>query len=285
MVYLDDIAIYDIDSNYSITSVCPSCEVAPTVSIDSSVYKINVNGSASLEGYNNYLLYYKGDTSVIDISSTFGHNNGIDLYLWSGLFNSHTSLNNMCFPGDVINKYISWGNEETHQIYLKDLNPSNSYTIRVLSATSNTGSNRGLKMWTTGENMDTVFAANNSCSMAELANLGSDKNGDLAINVAPIGGAAYINAIEIVEIAENSSISINKTELNELSIYPNPVNDKLFIKGERIPSNVSIYTYDGVKLKYAKNTNAINISDLKKGIYLVVIYIDGAFVARKMIKK
>lgn len=287
IAYLDDIAIYDIDSGFVISDVCPDCEAAPAVPTDSNVYKINLHFSSGAEdGYINYIVDWNGDTSKIDLSNTFGQNNGIDLYLWGGTSSVSNELADDCFPADVIQTGINWSDDATKKLVLKDLNPFNTYTVRLLSATTSSGANYGVQLWTSDDNRDTLFGHNNVCDMAEIKNLTSDQNGELTVNVKTIAdGRAYINAIEIVEYVENN-VSINKNfSSKELIIFPNPVNDNLFVKTETVPSNISIYSYDGRKVKYVENTNVVNISDLDNGIYLVIVNMKESFVKRMVIKE
>lgn len=286
--YVDDLAFYDVDNGIEITDVCPDCEVAPDVPMDSSVYKINMNWHAmDDDGYNNHITTWGGDTSALNLSSTFGLSNGIDFYLWSGPSASgRNTLSDDCFPENVIQSSLSWYDTDTHEILLKELNPDNTYTFKLLSATPNSWDTKGgIQIWTTEENRDTVLAYNNLCNMAELTNLVSDVNGNLSINAKTVGGTVFINAIEIVEYSTNNITSIKYTPSYELNIFPNPVNDNLFINGETVPSLITIYSCDGRKLKYAENTNIVNISDLKTGIYIVLVNLQESFVIRKIIKE
>jgi hypothetical protein len=285
--YIDNMAVYEADNGVTIADVCPECETAPAVQTDSNVYKININHSiGQINGYNNSIKTYGGDTNAINLSSTFGRSNGIDIYLWSDASASgQNSLADECFPEEVIQTSLTWLDTVTHVISLKELNPNNSYTIKLLSATKLTGDTRGVQIWTTEENRDTVFAYNNLCGMAEITNLSSDANGDMKINAKTIGGRGYINAIEIIEIIPKNISSNKKRVSNELNIFPNPVKDNLYVKAEAIPSYISIYSYDGRNLKYAKNTNTVHISDLKSGVYIVLIDMQKSLVTRKIIKE
>jgi hypothetical protein len=285
--YVDDIAIYDLDSGFAITDVCPDCEVAPIIPTDSNVYKVNMNstGEMDADGYNNYVKSWVGDTSSIDLSSVYGVNNGIDVIFWTIASIRNNTLSDDCFPKKVIQSARQWSETDTHEILLKDLNPNNTYTFRILSARDNVSSSDGLQIWTTEENRDTVLANDNLCHMAELTNLVSDENGDLTINVKTVGGTAYINAIEIVEIVPKNIISNKKRVSNELDIFPNPVKDNIFVKGEIVPSLITIYSCDGRKVKYAKNTSVVNVSDLRSGIYIVLVNMQESFVTRKIIKE
>jgi hypothetical protein len=64
-------------------------------------------------------------------------------------------------------------------------------------------------------------------------------------------------------------------ELNQMafSIYPNPVNDKLFIKGYKNGNEAEIYHLDGRLASIIKpdEEGALNVSSLSKGIYFLQI--------------
>ena len=287
IAYLDDLALYDLDNGFTITDICPDCEFVPPVPTDSNVYKVNTHFSAGApDGYANFIVDWEGDTSNINLVNTFGQNYGIDLYLWSGTSPTSNNLFDDCFPDDVIQTAMLSSDAETHQIYLKDLNPGRTYSIKVLSAGGSSG--KGLQIWTTEANRDTVFSSGNTCDIAELKNLVPDGNGDLAINLKSTTDfypRVYINAIEIVEYVVNN-ITYNKTNsFNKLIIFPNPINDNLFVNSEIVPSNITIYSCDGRKVKYAENTNIVNFSDLKKGIYIVLVNIQQSFTTIKIIKE
>jgi hypothetical protein len=283
--YTDNIAIYDIDSGFSINSICPDCEAALPVPTDSLVYKVNINGSTSRDGFNNNILSWKGETVDKDLSSTYGQSTGIDIYMPTDEASINNTLTDDCFPKEVITTAIQWTDTVTKKIYLKDLTPSNTYTFRLLSATSNNSASYGAQIWTTHENKATVFAANNTCNVAELRNLVSNENGGLTIYVKSISNnkpRVYINAIEIVEYAKQYEDK-QKELTNEL--FPNPANDILHINVGSVPTNVTIYTLQGIKVLFKTNSTEIDISGLRKGIYIASIITGKAKIDRKFIKK
>lgn len=285
--YVDDLAFYDVDSGYVISDVCPDCEVAPNVPTDSLVYRVNINWHHMAEGgFNNYIKTWGEDTCALDLSSIYGQCNGIDLYLWSGASaTGRNTLSDDCFPTDIVQSSLNWTDTITHEIVMKQLNPNNTYTFKLLSGASNTDSDRGVQIWTTEENRDTVFASDNICDMAEISDLVPESNGDLTINIKKIGQSAYINAIEIVEFRENYTYIAPNIQSDKLIIFPNPVNDYLTIQGETIPAGITIYSCDGRVVSHVKNTNVINVSALSKGVYLVLVDRKGSFVMGKIIKQ
>lgn len=71
----------------------------------------------------------------------------------------------------------------------------------------------------------------------------------------------------------------------EVSVYPNPASDVIFINTEK-ETTVALYDISGRLIKtqnYA--TSGISISDLNKGIYMLEITIDGNTTVKKIIKK
>ena len=75
----------------------------------------------------------------------------------------------------------------------------------------------------------------------------------------------------------------DQTQL-DISIYPNPTSNTLFISGNETPIAVSIYNVLGKEVLSIKNTNNINVQALPSGVYVIRIS-DGAGQAnRKFIK-
>lgn len=73
----------------------------------------------------------------------------------------------------------------------------------------------------------------------------------------------------------------------KLSLYPNPVSNQLhFSSTGQIIENVAIYNISGVLVKSISNiTEAIDLSNLKTGSYLVKVTTDGGTSTQKIIKK
>lgn len=87
----------------------------------------------------------------------------------------------------------------------------------------------------------------------------------------------------------NTSIGINelKTE-NELTIYPNPVNDNLVINGVHLPIEIEISDCLGnliLQLKTTKDLNNVKLTNLQPGVYFVRIYQENKKIANKKIIK
>ena len=75
----------------------------------------------------------------------------------------------------------------------------------------------------------------------------------------------------------------DQTQLN-ISIYPNPTNNTLFITGIETPIAISIYNVLGKEVLSIKNTNNINVQALPSGVYTIRISDGVGQTNRKFIK-
>jgi hypothetical protein len=89
----------------------------------------------------------------------------------------------------------------------------------------------------------------------------------------------------IVDTLPNAALNISDPGLTNISIYPNPVVDKLFIEGLLRETKVSIYNVLG-KLVVSKTTlKSIDVDHLQSGIYIVKIVDGKQETVKKFIKK
>ena len=66
------------------------------------------------------------------------------------------------------------------------------------------------------------------------------------------------------------SLVDNNFEL-EVTIYPNPTDNYLFIEGNENPISITIYNLLGAKVIAKSNTDKIDVSELSKGVYIINI--------------
>jgi hypothetical protein len=70
---------------------------------------------------------------------------------------------------------------------------------------------------------------------------------------------------------------------NQISVYPNPASEKVFIRGEKV-SDIEMYSIDGRKQNVVLNKDqSINISHLTKGAYLLKLKIKNEITTRKLV--
>ncbi|MBP8249019.1 MAG: T9SS type A sorting domain-containing protein, partial [Chitinophagales bacterium] len=83
---------------------------------------------------------------------------------------------------------------------------------------------------------------------------------------------AWLVAFDLPTKIDN--VTLNE---NDIEIYPNPANDVIFVRNKSIKNlHFTIYSITGVVLKSGLiiNGNAINISELNKGFYIINLSYD-----------
>jgi surface protein len=81
-----------------------------------------------------------------------------------------------------------------------------------------------------------------------------------------------------------SNLGVNYQYLTNISMYPNPVNDKLFIQGLSEATKVSIYNTLGKLLLSKTTTDEIDVDNLQSGVYIVKIVEQQKEIVLKFIK-
>jgi chitinase len=77
-----------------------------------------------------------------------------------------------------------------------------------------------------------------------------------------------------------------ETEIPSLNIYPNPAESKLSFSADVSDANVSVINENGATVSTQKaNNNSIDVSNLKTGVYLILVEKNGIKTVRRFIKK
>ena len=82
----------------------------------------------------------------------------------------------------------------------------------------------------------------------------------------------------------STELSIEDIDSNSLSIYPNPVERTLYIKGDIEGYDIEIYTLLGQNVMKVSNVKEIDLSQFKEGIYLVKITTENKTTTKRIIK-
>lgn len=83
-----------------------------------------------------------------------------------------------------------------------------------------------------------------------------------------------------------NSLQTSQFDINELVLYPNPTNGKLFLEVNFEIKEINILNIYGQKISSFTNKNEIDISDFANGIYfLKIIDLNGETIIKKVIKK
>ncbi|WP_025740616.1 BspA family leucine-rich repeat surface protein [Aquimarina pacifica] len=77
----------------------------------------------------------------------------------------------------------------------------------------------------------------------------------------------------VFEITVNASLDVDENLSDEFILYPNPVNDRVWVAGLSSEAQVAIYDFNGKILKDIEvmNDESISVVDLPLGVYLVEI--------------
>lgn len=86
-------------------------------------------------------------------------------------------------------------------------------------------------------------------------------------------------------LSEGDDESINEKNI-AFEVYPNPVEDRLVISSDKNIEKVSIYTLNGIMISEMKYDNeGIDVSELKSGVYMLMINDGKETSVRKMLKR
>jgi len=84
-----------------------------------------------------------------------------------------------------------------------------------------------------------------------------------------------------------ATLSVSQNQIEGLKVYPNPVTNGTFYINTSADSTKEVVVYDvlGKQVVKTTTTNAVNVSNLKGGVYIVKITEDGKTATRKLIIK
>jgi hypothetical protein len=111
--------------------------------------------------------------------------------------------------------------------------------------------------------------------------------GNVSLTV-PAGSVALYKAAPVWKdflSIKGTTTAIETVEKENLAVYPNPVENELFIQSDKPVEKVEIFTASG-RVVVSCYSSVINVSHLPKGIYIVRILLAGnQSVVKKIIKK
>ena len=77
---------------------------------------------------------------------------------------------------------------------------------------------------------------------------------------------------------------IDENEINIIKVFPNPVENTLFIIGNSQYYDIEIFNLLGQKVNSKLRSNSVDMSSLEDGIYLLKINDNGNVYSKKIIK-
>jgi hypothetical protein len=100
-----------------------------------------------------------------------------------------------------------------------------------------------------------------------------------------------INTSFVMEDDENDTTNIISIYESDINIYPNPVNDRLYIETQTLTQTLSIEIYDIYgRVQILRNSetqqlsNSIDVSNLKSGIYFVKVRTEEGDIVKRIIR-
>ncbi|WP_029293401.1 T9SS-dependent choice-of-anchor J family protein [Chryseobacterium hispalense] len=93
--------------------------------------------------------------------------------------------------------------------------------------------------------------------------------------------------VDNVSVVDASSLAVNDVTRNnaDIKIYPNPIKDLLNINSDKKLNSIEIFSLTGQLIKTIdKDARQVNVSDLKKGVYLLRVKSEGKDQSFKIVK-
>lgn len=94
-------------------------------------------------------------------------------------------------------------------------------------------------------------------------------------------GGFDLEAVGVIHDLAHNELVENEEE--SVSVYPNPVKDRLFVKAENLQS-VEVYNIVGQQVMVTKDT-VVDLGALTEGIYFLRISCDGKMVTKRVVKQ
>jgi len=95
----------------------------------------------------------------------------------------------------------------------------------------------------------------------------------------------YGIGLDDVEVTASSGMSIEVQESQEVKVYPNPIKDMLHIESSGVIRKMFVYNMDGQLMnEYPEVNNAIDMSHLSQGVYMLKIVTENGDIIRKVTK-
>lgn len=116
--------------------------------------------------------------------------------------------------------------------------------------------------------------------------IGTNKESTIVFTLQSICRNDYESDMSEPLSVEIKHVGIEEYE-NNIEIFPNPVNDKLFINGNLAIEEVSIYNITGVQVFSEQdiNSNYINVTNLNKGVYILNIKTNDTNIVKRFVKE
>ena len=239
--YSNQLTSLDVSQNIALTDL--RCQQNQLSSLDIS----DNNALTNLDCYNNLL-------TSLNVSGTIGGGNALSFLRCDN--NLLTSLN--VFDNANLTQLICNNNQLTGS-----LNLSNNFFLTQLQCQVNKIEILNIKNGN-NDNVTLFNALNNPdlyCIVVDDISYSTTNWTNIDPASTFVNNETDCDALSLVD---------NNFEL-EVTIYPNPTDNYLFIEGNVNPVSIIIYNLLGAKVIAKSNTDKIDVSELSKGVYIINI--------------
>ena len=136
---------------------------------------------------------------------------------------------------------------------------------------------------TTGE----ISLLDNSSTLATAPALLGSLDSFVQVDVIDDGTVSFANEFSGLtgNIAYDfSTLNIEELEGNSISIYPNPVSEIIYIKSNLELTKIELFDILGKRVLTTNNTDKVNVTNLKTGVYFLKIQSSKGQITKKIIK-
>jgi Glycosyl hydrolase catalytic core/Secretion system C-terminal sorting domain/F5/8 type C domain len=181
--------------------------------------------------------------------------------------------------GNTTDNASRWVNERGIVPAILEIDLQSSFLISQIKIfTGNLGSNNPLINFTfdywdeTTQGWITIVTETNNSISAYSKSFTEVKTNKvrLYINTASTDNTVRLYELEVYGRVD-SSLGVNEYTQNDFKIYPNPTTNELTISGLSKPETIQIYDIHARKLIEKQNSNSLDVSQLKQGIYILKI--------------
>ena len=263
---------WSAQGSFTVTEVAPAVPVAPVVTAYASNDTVHLTWEA-VEGATYYRLYY-GENKLSEFEET-----AVDIQV--------IEAGTYCFTVTAVNEIgeSEHSNEACAEIVVnEDLEipaaPTLEARIENESAILSWNSVEGATYY------DVYYGDQRLGSTQQTeAKIGLPEPGEYCFtvragNIAGVSGSSNVACVTYGESVEELNASFN--------IYPNPVNDRLYIETEVEIEKVEIYTITGVLVyneQCTMNNLQLDVTNLNSGVYFVKVVTDNGEIVKRFVKK
>ena len=79
-------------------------------------------------------------------------------------------------------------------------------------------------------------------------------------------------------------LSIEDVDSNSIALYPNPVKNTLYIKGNSGSYDIEVYSILGQRVMTAFDVNEIDVTSFNEGVYLIRVSTETTTTVKRIIK-